>query len=191
MRVPVTDLVGHPGETRALARIVPPDAFGDEPWGPSLTTLLDDVALDLHLDAVVEGILVRGGITFEVELPCARCLEPQRRRVEAVVTELFTDPTKRDPDDEDDPGYELVDDRNAIDLSTLVRDALVVDLPVRVLCTPTCAGLCATCGADRNRRDCGHRPDELPDPRWAKLADLDLRRPAQPPVRPTDHPPGE
>jgi uncharacterized protein len=174
VRVPVTDLVGHPGTTRALTRAVTPEEFGADPWGPAVEAVTAPVELDLHLDAVVEGILVRGALTFTVQLPCARCLEPQQVTRTVDVAELFTDPAKREPEDEDDPGYELEDDLTAIDLSTLVRDALVVDLPVRVLCREDCQGLCPTCGADRNLGDCGHADTELADPRWAKLADLDL-----------------
>lgn len=174
MRVPVTDLVGHPGTTRPLSVAVARDAFGDDPWGPADDALLDPIALDLHLDAVVEGILVRGGIDVTLELPCARCLTPQRIERALTVAELFTDPTKREDDDEEDPGYELIDDRAAIDLSTMVRDAVVIELPFRVLCDDACQGLCPECGADRNLTDCGHGEAAPPDPRWAKLADLDL-----------------
>jgi uncharacterized protein len=174
VRVPVTGLVGHPGETRALSRAVPADAFGDDPWGPVEGTFEGPVVLDLHLDAVVEGILVRGTLGFRVALPCARCLEPQELAFEVDVAELFVDPTKRDARDEEDPGYELVDDLTAIDLTTLVRDALLIDLPVRVLCREDCQGLCPVCGADRNQTDCGHRPAPERDPRWDALADLDL-----------------
>jgi uncharacterized protein len=174
VRVPVTGLVGHPGETRALARAVPAESFGSDPWGPVVGSFAGPVALDLHLDAVVEGILVRGTVGFEVSLPCARCLEPQQHAFRVEVAELFVDPTRRDEDDEPDPGYELIDDLTAIDLATLVRDALLVDLPLRALCRDDCRGLCPSCGADRNTHDCGHRDDVAPDPRWQVLTELDL-----------------
>lgn len=174
MRVPVTDLVGHPGATRPLSAEVERDAFGEDPWGPADDALDGPLVLELHLDSVVEGILVRGRIEVGLTLPCARCLAPQRADRTLEVAELFLDPTKREDDEDDDPGYELLDDRTAIDLSTMVRDAVVIDLPVRVLCRDDCAGLCPVCGEDRNQRDCGHGDESTPDPRWAKLADLDL-----------------
>ncbi|MBS3942116.1 MAG: DUF177 domain-containing protein [Actinobacteria bacterium] len=153
---------------------MPVGEFGDDGWGAAEGAFRDDIDLDLDLDAVVEGILVRGTVGADLQLPCGRCLVPQDVRVDSDVAELFVDPAKREDDDEDDPGYELIDDRTAIDLSVMVRDALLIDLPVRVLCREDCQGLCEECGADRNLGDCGHRPDEAPDPRWAKLADLDL-----------------
>jgi uncharacterized protein len=180
VRVPVTDLIGSPGASRALARAVPVDEFGDDPWGNAEDAVEDPVDLDLHLDSVVDGILVRGELRFEVRLACARCLVPQRRSLQVDVAELFVDPTKLEAEEElDDPGYEIIDDLTAIDLSTMVRDALLIDLPVRVLCREDCQGLCPVCGADRNLTDCGHRPGDEPDPRWAKLQELDL---------PTDRP---
>ena len=175
MRVPVTDLVGHPGRSRELSVAVPPIAFGEDPWGPTVSDVVADIVLALHLDAVVEGILVRGRIGFRVELPCARCLEARTVDLEVSVAELYRDPERREPDEEDDPGYDLVDDLTAIDLTTLARDALLVDLPVRVLCRDDCLGLCPVCGVDRNAGDCGHRPGAGPDPRWARLAELDLQ----------------
>lgn len=179
MRVPVTGLVDHPGETRALTRAVPPTTFGDEPWGVVGHAVEDPVELDLHLDAVVEGILVRGRLRFHLEQPCGRCLVPQPLDLDVTVAELFTDPARRDPDDEDDPGYELIDDATALDLTTLVRDALLIDLPVRTICREDCAGLCPVCGGDRNHTDCGHTESGSADPRWSKLAELDL--PPEPP----------
>lgn len=174
MRVPVTDLVGHPGTTRALRRAVDAGSFGDDPWGAAEGALVGPIDLDLHLDSVVEGVLVRGEIGFALQLPCGRCLRPVPCQREVAVAELFTDPARREPEDEDDPGYELIDDLTAIDLTTLVRDALLIDLPVRVLCREDCQGLCPTCGEDRNDTDCGHDQQPAGDPRWAKLAALDL-----------------
>jgi uncharacterized protein len=176
VRVAVTDLVGHPGATREVVRAVPVDGFGDDPWGPAEGAIRGDVALDLRLDSVVDGILVHGRLGVDLELPCSRCLRDRPLHRDVTVAELFVDPAKRDEHDEDDPGYELVDGATAIVLDTLVRDALLVDLPVRVLCDEGCQGLCPTCGADRNTTDCGHVPGDDPDPRWAKLADLDLPR---------------
>lgn len=175
MHVAVTDLVGHPGATRELERAVDADEFGDDPWGPAEGALIGTIHLALHLDSVVEGILVRGRVRVPLELACARCLRPQPVERDVEVAELFVDPTRREPDEDDDPGYELIDDLTAIDLTTLVRDALLVDLPVRVLCAEHCRGLCPVCGANRNLDECGHDPTPTADPRWAVLAELDLR----------------
>lgn len=173
MRVTVTDLVDQPGATRAFQQNAELDAFGPDSWGNADGFVQGTIGIAVHLDAVVDGILVRGVIGFDVVMPCSRCLVDQPQHVEAEVTELFVDPGRDDTDDID-AGYEILDDRTAIDLSTLVRDAVLIDLPMRVLCRQDCAGLCPTCGTDRNNADCGHEAAQAVDPRWAALADLQV-----------------
>lgn len=172
MQLNIVDLVGRPGATRRVTERAAVADFGDASWGTGDGVVRDPVELDLHVDSVVDGILVRGEVVFHVELECARCLAPRDRALTTSVTELFVDPARDDVDIDD--GYELVDDLTGLDLSTLVRDALVADLPMRVLCRDDCAGLCPTCGADRNVESCGHTADADVDPRWAALADLQL-----------------
>ena len=175
MRVPVTDLVGHPGATRALVQdVVPEEVDEHDEWGPADDTLDGPLRVDLGLDAVVEGILVRGTVDFDLEVPCARCLTPQRLEHTIPVAELFTDPRKVEEEADDEDGYRIDDDLAHIDLGPLLRDTVVMEVPVRVLCRDDCQGLCPVCGTDRNETDCGHRPDEDPDPRWAALAELDV-----------------
>jgi len=48
--------------------------------------------------------------------------------------------------------YQL--DEDVIDLEPMVRDALLLELPLAPLCDPDCAGLCATCGVNRNLTAC-------------------------------------
>lgn len=173
MQLNVVDLVGRPGATRQVVETAPVEAFGDASWGTADDAVRDPVELDLHLDSVVEGILVRGQVTFHVALSCARCLAPLEQTIPTTVAELFLDPERDDVDDIED-GYELVDDLTGLDISTMVRDALLADLPIRVLCRNECAGLCPTCGADRNVDPCGHVEVASSDPRWAALANLKL-----------------
>ncbi|MFZ9157663.1 MAG: YceD family protein, partial [Ilumatobacteraceae bacterium] len=59
-------------------------------------------------------------------------------------------------------------ENDQIDLATMVRESVLLDLPDSPVCRPDCAGLCPACGADRNLGDCGCRI-ETPDPRWAGL----------------------
>ena len=49
-----------------------------------------------------------------------------------------------------------------------------VAVPVAVLCREDCAGLCPVCAADLNEAGPGHGHEAPPDPRWAKLRELEL-----------------
>ena len=58
-----------------------------------------------------------------------------------------------------------------LDLEKLALEQLVLELPMRVLCSDECAGLCPQCGANRNVEGaCRCEPEA--DPRWAALKDL-------------------
>jgi uncharacterized protein len=61
-----------------------------------------------------------------------------------------------------------------LDLSAWARDALVLDVPDKILCREDCAGLCPVCGVDLNLEPHEHE-DTSPDPRWAALAELKER----------------
>ncbi|MCH7481045.1 MAG: DUF177 domain-containing protein [Chloroflexi bacterium] len=65
----------------------------------------------------------------------------------------------------------LVPDNHIIELGPLVREYLVLDMPINPLCKPDCLGLCADCG--KNLNDSPHVHDEASvDPRFSALQDL-------------------
>jgi uncharacterized protein len=163
--VSVADLVGHPGTSRPIdATFAAPDDL-DLP----LVEAVGPLRLDGVLDSVVEGILVRGEVTGELTAQCARCLTDVSVELTADVAELFVDPADPRADAEPEAGYTVVD--GVIDLDTLLRDALAPAVPVAPLCRPDCAGLCPTCGVDRNTTACDCA-ENAGDPRWGALAGL-------------------
>lgn len=175
MRLSVTDLVDNPGTTRALRRVVERTDLTDvETWGPADEALVSPITLDLDLDAVIEGILVRGEVSFDVQVPCGRCTEPLVQHVVEDVAELFIDPERADPEDEWDEGYELLDRRSTIDLSTMLRDLVVLDLPVRAFHDSPCQPVAVEGVEIRTEDEDRAIREAAPDPRWASLADLDL-----------------
>ena len=52
--------------------------------------------------------------------------------------------------------------------------AFALALPSKVLCSEDCAGLCPICAADLNEAGPEHHHESPPDPRWAKLRELEL-----------------
>ena len=61
-----------------------------------------------------------------------------------------------------------------IDLDPVVREQVLLALPVSVVCRDDCKGLCSTCGQDLNEKDCGHGKVKEVDVRLAKLKDIKL-----------------
>lgn len=167
LTVKVSDLLDRPGASRAVDLALPvPEGF-DLP----MATVGEPVRLDGLIESVVDGLLVRGTLAAEIVLSCSRCLAPIAHDARVDVVELFTDPGEVDPDDEVEPGYELLDGHLRLD--ALVRDGLATTIPFQPLCAATCRGLCAQCGADLNEVACDCADDEL-DPRWEGLRGLRL-----------------
>jgi len=122
----------------------------------------------LHLGRTAEGIWVRGTLAVVVDLQCVRCLMPVQRELEIELDERFRLP----PIQEEDKGevYPIEADHH-IDLQPVLREAVIVSTPMRVLCRVNCAGLCPTCGQDLNEGPCDCLTDEI-DPRMAALKAL-------------------
>jgi DUF177 domain-containing protein len=123
------------------------------------------VWVEADLASVVEGVLVTGEVATSVELSCVRCLRQFGAELRVPVTELLA----LDPGEAEDEGYALVDGE-LLPLDTMARDAIVLAFPAAPLCRADCAGLCPTCGADRNETSCDH--GDGVDARWLPLARL-------------------
>ncbi len=165
------ELGRRPGSMRALHRVVA------APAGLELIDIMGipagaDLELDLRLESVMEGVLVSGTATAPVQGTCGRCLEPVAETLTVRVQELFA----YVPDPDDDADDTSLMEGTLLDLEAVLRDAVVLALPMTPLCDELCAGLCA---------DCGDRLDDLPadhahapaDPRWAALMSLPASTP--------------
>lgn len=128
--------------------------------------------LDLLLESVMDGILVSGTISGELEGECVRCLRPLTQDLEAEVTELYSYPDmleEGEADDEEEPVPMVEED--TIDITGLIVDSVVPDLPFSPLCRENCEGLCPQCGIDLSENP-GHEHEAPVDPRWAVLSEL-------------------
>lgn len=122
-----------------------------------------------------EGILVEGALAGAVTVECSRCLRPVTLPVSVALQEEFkpTIDVVRGtflPVDEDDEAL-LIDEHHILDLAEVLRQAILLETPMRILCRPDCAGFCQTCGQDLNEGPCDCPPIDS-DPRWAELSAL-------------------
>ena len=125
-----------------------------------------EVRADVDLDSVDGGIEVSGQVEAPWEGECRRCLRPVSGVLRVGVREMYRPRPPGERADQDEETYPLKGE--LLDLRPLVRDAVLLELPIAPLCRPDCAGLCPTCGADRSDGPCGC-PPVAADPRWAAL----------------------
>lgn len=112
---------------------------------------------------------VHGKIELSLFMNCDRCLKQTERTLKLEFTREVTGPEEyREEDSEDDQnfmqGYQL-------DTEALIQDECFLNLPVKVLCSPDCKGICMRCGADLNVDACGC-DTFVPDPRMARIKDI-------------------
>jgi uncharacterized protein len=155
----------QPGAAREETRTIPaPDPLRVElasvPAGA-------EVELSVRLEAVHEGVLVTGTATAPVTGECARCLEPLTTSVEASFQELYHyDPSPPEAEDEEDI---LLLEGDLLDVEPVLRDAVVLALPLSPLCSDDCAGLCIRCGARLADAGPGHQHEDAVLPEWEAL----------------------
>ncbi|RKS75039.1 uncharacterized protein BZB76_3565 [Actinomadura pelletieri DSM 43383] len=165
----------QPGSSREEHLSVPaPENFGVEMVGVPEGAAIE---LDLRLEAVLEGVLVTGTATVPLRGECSRCLDPIASTFEAEFQELFVYDDTRSGGNADDDELRLEGD--LIDLEPVLRDAVVLALPLSPLCRDDCPGLCPDCGA-RLADEPGHHHDDAVDPRWTALRGLGDTAPAPP-----------
>jgi uncharacterized protein len=125
-----------------------------------------EVSAEVTLDSVDGGIEVAATVEAPWSGECRRCLKPVGGALRCQVRELYRPRALGEPPDQDEETYPLRGEM--LDLRPLVRDAVLLELPIAPLCREDCAGLCPTCGADLNEGRCACPPPSG-DPRWAAL----------------------
>lgn len=135
----------------------------------------------VHLMRTDRGVLVQGELQGYVVVPCSRCLADVRVPVVIHLEEQFQ-PTVDvvhgvflEVDEEDEAL--LIDEHHILDLREVLRQEVLLAVPMQPLCRSDCAGLCPTCGEDLNQGPCQCTKTDV-DPRWADLgallADVDV-----------------
>ena len=122
-----------------------------------------------------DRIMVRVTGHTTVALQCSRCLEPFEQVVNVQIEEAFIPtvdlasgvPIQRDDAD----AAVLIDEHHVLDLSEILRQSILLALPLTPVCSPDCKGLCPHCGANLNHETCTCTTEDI-DPRWSALGSL-------------------
>ncbi len=135
-------------------------------------------------------IFLEGKTTLPLKVACKRCLAEVELKL-PISFRLFLVSTvaprqtdlkeKRSSGSRDEEGLaasfdidsadEEAFDGKQIDLSSIIREQILLSLPMDWLCKEECKGLCAICGKDLNVDECGCER-RASDPRWAALKDM-------------------
>lgn len=122
---------------------------------PKISLLPDLVLRQFNGKLVIsrnsEGLLFLGEFQAFAPATCGRCLGDFEQLLKTDFTELFTFESHIQED------TELVyPEDGQIDLGPIVREYLLLEMPINPICKPDCKGLCPVCGNDLNLETCDH-----------------------------------
>jgi len=139
----VSDLVGNEASSRPVSIVEPVD------WKIELIQIAEDPPLraDLVLHPVSGGIAVTGRVRFTTQDTCYRCLKETLSDRDASVGALF------DRNNDDDESYPL--EGHEIDVSQMLRDEVMLSLPIVEDCGDDCPGVVTSAETDLNTENSG------------------------------------
>ena len=123
----------------------------------------------------IQDIRVAGDLSIRVEFPCARCLEPVVESLKHEFDLLYrpqgTDAGKEELSitaAEAEISYYQGD---GLLLEEVLREQVMLALPLKAICREDCKGLCPHCGKSLNEEQCSCK-DPIEDPRWQALKEI-------------------
>ncbi|MFH0731346.1 MAG: DUF177 domain-containing protein [Candidatus Omnitrophota bacterium] len=99
---------------------------------------MSPVKVDCFLTKTKEDLFAKCKITAATSQICSRCLKEFDVFIKRSV-DLY---------------YEL-EGQLSVELDDDIKDEIIVDYPMKILCKPDCKGLCVKCGKDLNEGECG------------------------------------
>ena len=143
----------------------------------------EDISLVTPIEGVIElvragkGIVVRSNLDTTIELTCCRCLDAFDEDVHVQFDEMYypqidlgTGKAMRPEHDEIEAEF-IIENVDRFDLSETIRQHVEISRPLMPRCQPSCLGICAECGADRNLARCDCVAD-APDIRMAPIQEM-------------------
>lgn len=122
-------------------------------------TVISPLQYNLKAVKISGGALVTGSCRTTVSGICGRCLDELTAEISADDIELF---------------FDLEEVGEELDISEDIREELLLNLPMNLLCDDDCAGLCSKCGANLNKEKCSCNKRASGSLAWSALDDLNI-----------------
>jgi uncharacterized protein len=121
--------------------------------------ILSEIHAFLRIDRKDSGVLVKGTLSGDVELQCSRCLKDFSANIKSSIDVVYH-PVE---DIRKVEHHELKGDEldtifykgDVLDTDNLLIEQLILNMPMKPLCSSQCKGICPKCGTDLNTAQCG------------------------------------
>ncbi|MFC1996836.1 DUF177 domain-containing protein [Chloroflexota bacterium] len=160
LRINVGFLVNQAvGFSRNIPLEIPELSFADD-------LVIQNLGGKIVVSRTTEGLLVQVKGQALTGLECAYCLEDYQQNLQLDFVEMYTFPSHVVEDTE-----LILPDDLQIDLAPLIREYLLLDIPIKPVCKSECIGLCPICGEKQKNTICNHSDEQI-DPRLSVLKTL-------------------
>ncbi len=163
MQLDIAKALGAPGEDIHFSLAEP---MKPTEWNGDTLHFVGPVQVCGTVAALADTAWVRAEVTATMSLPCADCLEPAERTEKARLDACFM--RAPDPDDPDLFTFE----GHTLSLDDAVLGAILLAMPMRILCSDSCQGICPTCGVNRNQTQCACQKEAPSKHPFSALASL-------------------
>lgn len=109
-----------------------------------------------HISKTPQGLLVEAEFSGYLTQECVRCLEEYSQYLVTNFSELYAFRYRRNTESE-----LYVPEDGQINLGPLVREYLMLEMPIKSICRPDCKGLCTVCGENLNITVCEHQAQDI------------------------------
>jgi uncharacterized protein len=137
----------------------------------------DNVHVYLKSTKISKKVLIKGTVDGSVLLNCSRCLNDYSYPLNISFNEEYDPAGEMDGNEDEELSSEDLDlsyyRDDEIDVVELVKEQVLLSVPMKPLCKEECHGMCSRCGTDLNKGSCECRKEEV-DPRLAPLQKLKL-----------------
>ena len=120
-------------------------------------------------------IRLQGDLQVTVDAACDRCLEPVSLPIRSPFDLVYMPASVAAEGGEDEIDEAAVEvgyyEGRGLELNDVLREVVLLALPMQLVCGETCKGICPVCGQNRNQRECGCQ-SAAADDRWTKLKEL-------------------
>lgn len=133
-------------------------------------SFINPILTSLKIDKGPRQITIKGHLSTEIILECDRCLESYSRHLESDFLAILSPVESLEPGS-DENIIPITAKTNEIDLTAFAHDALLIEIPMKNICSESCAGICPGCGANLNIEKCRCKAAPFDD-RWKPLENL-------------------
>lgn len=162
MNIDVSELKGKKNSKRNINVVIEKESFYD---GTETVVVSKPIEFNGVIRLVGDIFHLNGTITAELLLTCSRCLKKFPYSIEMDIKEKLSTSASNEES-------EIISIKNdKIDIDEILENNLIIQLPVKRLCSDNCKGLCQQCGTDLNEGQCSCDTVDV-DPRLAQLKNL-------------------